>query len=245
MKSYKIISLCIASLMPLTVSADFGLSTNVSNHNDIFGSDLTLSVGLEYRGEKLNIEGNELSFSLSKNDSLNFELIATSHNYERDNDDSDLTKGMNKRKASIDVGGRAFVTTPLGYVSLEATRDVRASNGVTADLKFGGLKPHFRWEGQREVNIAGVAGVRYQSKKTANYYYGVRSSEETSDRAQYNADELFIPYIGVESRLALNEKISFNAGLIYENLDDNIKNSPITDDEDYDVKANLGVTYWF
>ena len=80
---------------------------------------------------------------------------------------------MGKRKASLDLGARAILKTKYGPLKLEATRDVYASKGISADLKFGGIEPHAdHWNGKREFKVAGVAGVKYQSKKTFLHQQG-------------------------------------------------------------------------
>ena len=55
-------------------------------------------------------------------------------------------------------------------------------------------------------------------------------------------DATTTPYIGVESQINLTKHISFDAGVVYERRYDLMKNSPLTNDKDHDIVANLGVT---
>ncbi|KAG1694688.1 hypothetical protein GQR58_006688 [Nymphon striatum] len=57
-----------------------------------------------------------------------------------------------------------------------------------------------------------------------------QASEATASRAAYTADAATTPYIG---------HISFDAGVVYERRDDSMKNSPLTNDKDHDIVANL------
>ncbi|MEB8433954.1 MipA/OmpV family protein [Cocleimonas sp. KMM 6892] len=248
-KGRLIIATSCMCLLTTHASADWGVSLNVDNEIGRYkqkDTDAFASLGLQYRGEKFNIDNKALSYSLLETDKYAVEIIGKSNNGAIDPKDLKFFKGMDKRKASLDLGARAMLKTKYGPLALEATRDVYASKGFSADLKFGGIEPHAdHWNGKREFKVAGVAGVKYQNNKTADYYYGVKASETTASRAAYKAAATTTPYIGVESQLNLSKHFSFDAGLVYEKRDDAMRNSPLTNDKDYDVVANLGVTYWF
>ena len=100
-------------------------------------------------------------------------------------------------------------------------------------------------ESRPEFTFAPLVGVRYQSKKVVDYHYGVKNGEATSTRKQYSGTSATTPYVGIESKINLTKHFSLNADVVYERRDKSIKNSSLTNNDDHDVVANIGLTYWF
>ena len=92
----------------------------------------------QYRGEKLNIDSDSLSYSLLESDKYNFEILAKSLYYGYEAKDSTLLKGMAERDGSIEFGGRASLKTDYGLLSLHALTDVLGNHkGQEVELRFG------------------------------------------------------------------------------------------------------------
>ncbi len=228
--------------------ADFGLSANVATEDDYKNLDnkAGLSLGVEYRGDKFNIGKDGISYEFIHTDKYAVEALATSNNYGFEAKDGKSFTGMDKRKISIDLGGRVIVNTGIGPVTIHATKDVHASKGYEAGIKVGGIAPHPpHWTGERKLTVAAAAGLRYQSKKVIDYYYGVKDSEATASRNFYLGKSAITPYLGVEAQADLTKHISITGNLSVTKQPNAIRNSPLTQDKKYQAEANVGFTYWF
>jgi len=243
--------LVTASLMTLvsSVQADVGITIGADNEINRYEdvkNDASLLAGIEYRGEKFNIDKEAVSYDFTNSESYAIEAIVKQNNRGFKASDGNLFKGLSKRHDSIDIGARGIIRSTYGPAIIEVTRDVNASKGYEADLRFGGLYPHNKhWNGKRELSVSPFIGVKYQSDKVVDYHYGVKNNEATVSRSAYTGKAATTPYIGIESQLNLTKRISMQAGLVYEKRDDAIKNSPLTNKKDDDVLFNLGITYWF
>jgi len=228
--------------------ADFGISANVANENGYKDLDdkASLSLGVEYRGDKFNMGKDGVSYEFIHADNYAVEALATSNNSGFEAKDGKNFTGMDKRKTSIDLGGRMIVKTGIGPVTLDATKDVHASKGYEAGIKVGGIAPHApHWTGERTINVAATGGLRYQSKKVVDYYYGVKNTEATANRNAYKGKSAITPYLGVEAQADLTEHISLTGNLGITRQPNAIRNSPLAKDKKYQPVANVGFTYWF
>ena len=201
----------------------------------------------KYRGDKFNIDNGTASYDFTNSNNFAVEAILKQNHYGFESSDGSTFKGMKKRKQSIDVGARGILDTGLvGPAVVEITRDFHASKGYEANAKIGGITPHApHWTGERKVQIAAMGGLRYQSAKTVDYYYGVKSSEATANRKQYKAKSALTPYIGVEGQVNLTPHISFDGGLTLSKRANSIRKSPLSNNKKYDYGVNVGFSYWF
>lgn len=229
--------------------ADWGITLGADNeikrYEDV-KNDASLLLGIEYRGENLNIDKEAISYDFTHSKAYAIEAIAKSNNRGFEASDGKLFKDMKDRDSSIDIGVRGIIRSTYGPALVEVTRDVNASKGYEADLRFGGLYPHNKhWTGKGELSVSPFIGVKYQSDKVVDYHYGVRNNEATASRSAYKGKAATTPYVGVESQLNLSKRVSMQAALTYEKRDDVIKDSPLTNKKDSDILLNLGITYWF
>jgi len=245
--------LLAASIATLLLSnyayADFGVGAGASTNNGYKDLDDkgVLSLGIEYRGDKFNLGRDGISYDFTNSNKYATELLLTSNNYgHRPKYSKKTFGGMDKRKTSIDIGGRVIVDTGVGPAVFEATKDVHKSKGYEVGLKLGGIAPHApHWTGKRQVTISPAVGVRYQSSKVANYYYGVKGSEATATRKAYKAKSAVTPFVGLEAQANISPHFSVNADLGVAKRAKSIRNSPLTSDKKYQLGAQLGFTYWF
>lgn len=233
-----------------SASADFGVSAGVNNYNKEYkgSKSASFTAGPAYRGDKFNIDKGVFSYDFLDSNQYGLEAILTAKNGGYKSSDSDTFKGMDKRKASVDVGARAIIDTGtfLGSAVVDVTKDLRLSHGISAGVKLGGISPHApHWTGEKTVYIVPTVGFRYDSKKTVDYFYGVKSSEATSSRKAYNGKSTFSPFIGVEGQANLSKHFTLHGGLGVKKQGNGIRNSPLTRDNKYQGVASLALTYWF
>lgn len=238
----------ILSLMT-SVQADWGITLGADNeikrYEDV-KNDASLLLGVEYRGENFNIDKEAISYNFAHSKSYTIEAIAKTNNRGFKASDGKLFTGMKDRDTSIDVGIRGIIRSTYGPAIVEVTRDVNASKGYEADLRFGGIYPHNKhWTGKGELSVSPFIGVKYQSDKVVDYHYGVRDDEATARRSAYKGEAATTPYVGIESQLNITKRVSMQAAVVYEKRDDAVEDSPLTDKTDSDVLLNLGITYWF
>ena len=249
LRRISIAAVSFALLSPVAVNADWGITLGADNKEKQYKNtkdDLRALLNLQYRGDKFNIDSEAISYDFTNSNNYAFEVIAKGHNRGFKAKDNKTFKGMKERKGSFDLGARVILDTGLGPFVIDASKDVASSKGYQAEIKLGGIAPHSKhWTGERKLNIAAVTGLRYQSDKVVNYYYGVKNSETTANRQSYKAGSATTPFIGVEAQLNLTKHVSFNAGLGYERRANSIKNSPLTNNRKGDAVANFGITYWF
>ena len=249
----KILLILPLLLVTSVAQADWGISLDAENQHNRYKDakdDANALFGFEYRGKNFNADKKAWSydFTNSESEKKNYaiEAILKNNNQGYEAKDRSLFAGMDERDPSLDVGVRGIYKTDFGPVVVEMTRDVNASKGYEADLRFGGIEPHSKhWTGQRELTVAGLVGVKYQSDKVVDYHYGVKSNEATANRAIYKGKAATTPYVGVEAQYNFNKHVTVNAGLVYERRDDSIQNSPLTNSKNDDVLGTIGVTYWF
>lgn len=241
-----VVSISIA--LTANAYADFGISASVANENDYKDLDdkASLLLGIEYRGDKFNMGKDGISYEFIHADKFAVEALATSKHFGYRAKDSKNFAGMDERKTSIDVGARVIVDTGIVPVTIDATKDLHASKGYEANIKVWGIVPHApHWTGERELTVAAAGGLRYQSKKVVDYYYGVKGAEATASRKAYQGKSAITPYLGVEAQADLTKHISITGNLGVTKQPNAIRNSPLAQDKQYQPEASVGFTYWF
>ena len=237
-------------LLPATSYADWGATLSTDNQYQEYKTknvDPSALISPQYRGDKLNID-HDVSYKLNQSDNYSVEVLLDSKHTGFKAKDDPLFTGMKERETSVDIGARAiFDTGFLGKAAVDITKDVNASKGIEANIKVGGVPPHAsHWTGKKSSIVTSVVtGLRFQSKKTADYYYGVKSTEATASRPAYQAKSAFTPYIGIEALANINKHFSIDASFTVEKQAKTIRNSPLTRNKKYPLRANVGFSYWF
>ena len=247
-KSMKAIVSAVLLGLAASASADYGVSIGTYNGEYKKGAKANISIGPAYRGDKFNIDRGVFSYDFLDSNQIGLEAVLSSKNGGYKSGDHKTFKGMDKRKASVDAGARAIIDTGtfLGSAVVDVTKDFRLSHGISADMKLGGVSPHApHWTGEKTFYVVPTAGVRYDSKKTVDYFYGVKASEATSNRKAYKGKSSFSPYIGVEGQANLSQHFTVNGSVRVMKRGNGIRNSPLTSNKKYQGVAELGLTYWF
>ncbi|HIO92808.1 MAG TPA: MipA/OmpV family protein [Leucothrix mucor] len=241
------------ALLPLTATAEWGAGVSMETTQSLYknnskGTEISVKATprIEYRGDRLNIHDGTLSYSVIKADKYAIDVLTTSKNDGYQAKDKDIFKSMKERKASLDVGVRLRANTSYMPVSLTVTKDIYKSKGTELGLSLGGIKAEDKiWTGKRSVSVAPVLGADWQSKKSVDYYYGVRKSEATATRKAYQGKSAITPFIGLEAEAKLSEHFSLTGSAKYKHLPNAITDSSITKNKKSDYQVNLGLTYWF
>lgn len=239
------------SILSSTTYADWGVGLRLDNEEMRYKdkkNDIKIGAvfDIQYQGRKFNIDDKAMSYNLTNSNTLTAEVTASSTNRGFEAKDNKRLKGMSTRNSSINLGGRVIAETTLGPAVLGMTKDVGSSKGYEANLKLGGISPHApHWTGERKINVAAMTGLRYQSKKVVDYYYGVKKNEATTTRHAYKGKSAITPFVGVEAQANLTPHISLKGNFGVEKRSKSIRNSPLTDDKNYNAEARLGVVYWF
>jgi len=231
----------------------FGVGLYADNERSIYdgqdgGDDVKLegTVSFQYRGDKLNVDEKSASYKFFEKGRYQIEVIGNNNVRGFKATDSTKLTGMSERKSSWDLGGRVAAKTDLGTISLAATGDVSGRHkGQEIDLKFS--QDLFRKGPRgnpRSVSLDLEAGLKWQSDKVIDYYYGVKDSESTTTRAAYDGKQAVTYYLGLTARTNLTEHVTFDMGAVYKHYPTEITNSPIVD-EDHNVELKAGLTYWF
>ena len=226
----------------------FGLGLNIGNSEMVYDEkdgDYLASLYPQYRGTKFNLDRESMSYRFLNKDNLQVEVLAKLEERDHEEETSSVLAGMEDRDNSINAGVRIGYKTNFGLLSLDATRDISGVHqGAEAELRFGPEFYNDSPSANRSFSFGPVIGAKWQSNKTVDHYYGVKSSEATASRAAYEGKSAVTPFVGLQANATLTKNISFTASALYINQPDEIADSPITDD-DHDVEFNAGFTYWF
>lgn len=243
-----ILAVVVSSSLQAEERGRIGMGINLNNKLDIYNnadSDASSGIHFQYRGERLNIDEETVAYKLSDTEKYQIEIMARTENRGLEDDDLTDFTGLTERDQSLDAGFRAGMKTRYGLLSVEATGDISGThNGQEFDLRFGPEFYQQAWNGNREVSIGALAGVKWQSKDVVDYYYGVSAAEANASRAAYKGDDALTPYVGIEAKANLSKHFSLQGNVIYKDRPDEITNSPLVNNSN-EGEINMGMTYWF
>lgn len=242
-----IISSAIASIFAAStaMAGDFtvvgGVATFETPYKD-FKDDTSLYLDARYKEGNFSIDERGINYRLvgSDNTPLNVHATLTSAGNGYDAGDSTVFTGMEERDASLDLGLSADYTLGEGQVKATLVHDISgAHEGFVADVNYS-----HNFEFADGLSVVPRAGIAYSSEDYTNYYFGVRQSEATVERAAYTADSAINPYVGYRVSMPLADNWSVVHEAAYVWLDDEIYNSSLTD-RDNAWFAAIGIGYTF
>ncbi|MGB1236719.1 MAG: MipA/OmpV family protein [Pseudomonadales bacterium] len=246
-------------LVPLALLASVGVATQVSAEEE---SDSMFALGLGvsseqsiytgvknetnampffmYENGNFYVQGPELGYNYFSNDQITLGVAAR---YRMDGyaaGDSAHLAGMKDRDGTAEVGLTASYETNAGEFSIEAFSD--------AGSKHKGYQVDFGWEKEIELSqnwsLTPEATIGYQSAKLNDYYYGVKASEATANRAAYKAKGGTVYEVGVSANYMIDENQMLNMGVSYAGYGKAITDSSIVEDKS-SVGAHLLYMYRF
>ncbi len=140
-------------------------------------------------------------------------------------DDASILEGMARRKRSWEGGLSLAAKNDHGFVEFCYLHDLlNSSNRALAQMEIGTTLERGAW------SFTPTATLLWLSQGYNDYYYGVRKSEATADRAAYRAHDGF--NIALQSYISytINDTFSLLTNLRLDLLDHTIVKSPIVDD---------------
>ncbi len=147
-----------------------------------------------YRGEDLRIFGPFASYDIADFDKLSFSIKLAPRFAGFDESDSDVFKGMDKRKSSMDAGigveykfNNARIDYSVMFDILGNYKGYESSANLSYVWRLGAFF------------IEPSIGLKYQDSNMVNYYYGVRAHEVTATREQYSPDYALNSTVGVSA----------------------------------------------
>ncbi len=142
--------------------------------------------------------------------------------------DSDDLNGMQERTYALEGGIKAsFGSYDAGRVSAFASNDISGvHNGYELGVEYSKMFIH------EKSTIIPYVSLKKESKKLTDYYYGVKNSEATPQRAEYSPKGAVNTEIGVRYMYKVSDNIDFIGGASYAKLDEEIHKSPIVKDKE-------------
>ncbi|KFI12168.1 MipA/OmpV family protein [Vibrio coralliilyticus] len=186
----------------------------------------TLLGNFGYQGEDFNasLQGINYRFLGNTGDMFNMSAYLGSSGLMYDHDTSDFLKGMDKRKASLDLGINADFHLSQGTISTYAQHDVTDTyDGYLAGVTY------FLPMSVGSMDLVPFAGLTYQSKDYVDYYFGVKDKEATQARKAYKGSGDVSYNLGYKLVLPINDSWELTQTTAYTRLGDNIADSPIVD----------------
>ncbi len=180
---------------------------------------------VRYEGEKFFFRGTRGGVRLVKSDTYEFTVFGQVRLDGYDPKDSDFLTGMEKRKASVDVGvASTWTSQKVGQFELSVAGDaLNRSGGIEAVAGWNGLFRAGGW------SFIPGASVSWKNADLIDYYYGVRANEVRPGRAAYSGRSALTPEVSMLATHKLGERWSLFARASYAWLPTEITDSPIVD----------------
>jgi len=194
---------------------------------------------LVYEGEHFFLRGPKLGFKLIQRDRFSLTLLGSYRGDGYKGSDSVFLQGMANRDGTFEVGMQSSLTSSVGKFSVSLLSDIlNEHKGHEAKLTFS--KRFFL----RKFLVRPSVSLIWKSGQLANYYYGVRASEATIDRAAYKVDSSFLLQLALMTNYRLSENWFVSGQIALNRLADEIIDSPIIED-DFITTAFVGIGYQF
>jgi outer membrane protein len=205
-----------------------GAGAGIGTRPYVDADDRTLAIPLvTYQGKRLSIEGIQVRYRLAQRNNLSVNAMALYRFSGYEEDDSDFLEGMSDREDTIDAGlNLEYALTQRLAVKLRLVADVLSRNdGYESSLSIERTFRRNRW------TFIPSAGVSHVSENFADYYYGVRASEATPVRPQFEVNAADNWRLSARLSYFYSNKLFFLTTLTVDFLDDEIVDSPIVEDD--------------
>jgi outer membrane protein len=184
-----------------------------------------------------------MSYSLFEDDSWQVSGIAKVRFEGYEEDESDFLRGMDDREWTVELGASLSKNFSFGDLTADFAADILGEHeGHETRFSYGyDFRDAFQIP---SLTLSPNIGVNYRSRRLNDYYYGVRASEVTAARTQYDAGDSVGFFTGIRLGYRLSKDLSLLGLISLEWLDDEIRSSPIVD-EDHIESFLLGLIYRF
>jgi outer membrane protein len=189
---------------------------------------------LGYVGEKFNIFGPFISYSLMRKNDWNLELNLSPRFSGYDDSDSDFFIGMHERKDSLDAGFTLKYNPNQWSFQFKALTDTLSkSNGSEFELN---IDRKFKY---KFLTFQPAIAIQHFDNNLSNYYYGVKQDEVTALRPFYKGSST------INQSLKLSVYSPIPIGLVRLDLTNTWFGSEITDSPLVDSSQALGARLFF
>lgn len=180
---------------------------------------------IAYQGDRIEVLGIQASYSIWRNEKMNFSLGLKLNFDGYNSDDSDAFEGMEDRELSLD-GSFKWQYNFVKKWNLKT--DVYYDLLGVSDGFHGSLSVGRSFDSEKFMLIPSV-GVKWEDENYVDYYYGVSSEDETSSREEYHPGFTFNPYVECTYLRFWGQSWAtyLTVSAIY--LDEEIQNSPLVD----------------
>ena len=217
--------------------SNFMLGLGVASSKSIYkgvGTETDVLPGFAYESGDFYVLGPELGYHLINTDKLTLSAIASYRMEGYEAGDSVDLRGMDERKGAFELGMSAALDTEYGEWSATALADVSGEH-EGYELELG-------WEKRLELSqnwaLTPEAALTWRSDDLNNYYYGVKASEATVNRAAYTAESGTIFSVGVNADYMIDPQQMVRFGANYNSYSSEISDSTIVEkDNNYEVSA--------
>ncbi len=185
------------------------------------------------------LRGPELGWGTSVGGPFSVDFFVTSTFEELDPDESPVLSGMEKRKMTAEGGLRLSYRRGMFTASVSFQTDLLGEHeGQRAELELARGFMLGSWM------VEPTVGFTWVGEDIVDYYYGVRADEARDGRPAYLGDSTVNFWAGVTVARPVTERWSFFAAASYQSFGDEIKDSPIID-ENGTSHAVVGLLYNF
>ena len=185
-------------------------------------------------------QGLQGGVSFFEDKDYNLDLFVTYSGQGYDASDSSVFYGMEDRDGAVEAGFSTSYRIGFGEIDFGFAHDVSGIyEGFHTQLNCN--IPLMRGE---RFMLRSSFGVEWLSEDMVAYYYGVKSSEATSDRSAYSPGSTINANVSLMSIVSLSENWALRMRVEYELLGEEISESPLVE-KDYRASAGIGVIYSF
>ncbi|GLR71557.1 MipA/OmpV family protein [Agaribacter marinus] len=190
-----------------------------------------------YQTENFQLLGPNFSYKLAEMSDLTLDFVGQLRFDGFEEGDSDTFRGMEDRSGSFDLGLSVGYQTGFGDFSAQFITDATNEHkGNEFSLTYS---TSYNFE---TYNIKPYLTLTRQSEDIVDYYYGVRSDEETQSRALYIGEATTNVELGVQANWRVGQHHNFITYASYTAFGSEIKDSPLVDASG---SANLILGYMY
>ncbi len=182
-----------------------------------------------YRSNKLSWMGPRVSYQLFEQEGFEASTLLDYYMVGFDDGDSDFFTGMSERRNSFFAGFSAsYTTTNKLSLSLSSMQDLQGRSDGN-DTKLGLSYAH----NVGPIFITPKVELTRLSRAYTDYYYGVRSAEENSERKAYDGSTSLNKSVGLSVGTPIFLGGFSRIAVSHHWLDSAITDSPLIDDDHY------------
>jgi MipA family protein len=193
-------------------------------YRDIDAQNIVIPL-IIYNGKWISFNGGTLSLKLPDAGPVSFALVADLSRDGYEASDSIALTGMAEREDNLWLGGLVAWENRIANLSASWTSDV---SGFSEGQKFS-LSATRNFEYGRFEFMPRLT-TEWLDDKYVNYYYGVKTSEATTNRSFYAPESTVNIQAGFRTTFNVAPRKSLFLDLSVDSLGAEIKDSPIVDD---------------